>query len=183
LDSASIDAAQNANDLAQSAPTDPWIGSTVGKYVIDSVIASGGMGTVYKAKQTFPVQRSVALKMIRIGLANAPIIERFHRERQTLALMDHPDIARVYEADSTTNGNPYFVMEYCDGLPIDEFCRENNLGLQARIELIVRIARALSRAHAHGVVHRDLKPGNILVSRCEGRPNMKVIDFGIVHEH
>ena len=178
-DSASINAAQNANDLAQSAPTDPWIGSTVGKYVIDSVIASGGMGTVYKAKQTFPVQRSVALKMIRIGLANAPIIERFHRERQTLALMDHPDIARVYEADSTTNGNPYFVMEYCDGLPIDEFCRENNLGLQARIELIVRIARALSRAHAHGVVHRDLKPGNILVSRCEGRPNMKVIDFGI----
>ncbi len=166
-------------DDSQYAEVDPLLGKSVGNYRIESVIASGGMGTVYRAKQLHPVRRDVALKMIKGGLADKSTLNRFHVERQALALMDHPDIARVYEADSTATGNPYFVMEFCDGMPIDQYCDTNRLGIRERIELVVRIARAVSRAHSHGVVHRDLKPGNIIVSDCEGRPNLKVIDFGI----
>lgn len=162
-----------------STESDAWVGTTVGNYRILSVIASGGMGTVYRAEQLFPIRRDVALKMIKAGSADRKTVERFKVERQALALMDHPDIARVYEADSTSSGNPYFAMEFCDGQPIDQYCRVNRLNLKNRIELVVRIARAVSRAHSHGVVHRDLKPDNIIVSNCEGRPNLKVIDFGI----
>lgn len=164
---------------SQKGDADPLLGKIVGNYRIESVIASGGMGTVYRAKQLHPVRRDVALKMIKGGLADQSTLNRFHIERQALALMDHPDIARVYEADSTETGNPYFAMEFCDGLPIDQYCNTKQLGIQERIELVVRIARAVSRAHSHGVVHRDLKPGNVIVSDCEGRPNLKVIDFGI----
>lgn len=166
-------------DHSHKVDVDPLLGKSVGNYRIESVIASGGMGTVYRAKQLHPVRRDVALKMIKSGLADQSTLNRFHVERQALALMDHPDIARVYEADSTATGNPYFAMEFCDGLPIDQYCDTKRLGIQERIELVVRIARAVSRAHAHGVVHRDLKPGNVIVSDCEGRPNLKVIDFGI----
>jgi serine/threonine protein kinase len=137
------------------------------------------MGTVFRATQTEPVQRSVALKMIKTGLADAAMLARFMAERQAMALMDHPDIARIYDAGSTASGIPYFAMEYCQGLPIDQYCNENRLGIESRIQLIVRIARAVQRAHNHGIIHRDLKPENILVSDCEGRPNLKVIDFGI----
>ncbi|MFO0939595.1 MAG: protein kinase [Pirellulales bacterium] len=166
-------------DPLESIGKDALLGTTVGNYLIVSVIASGGMGTVYRAEQLQPIRRDVALKMIKGGLADRKTIERFHVERQALALMDHPDIARVYEADSTPAGNPYFAMEFCSGQPIDQFCQEKQLDLRSRIELVVRIARAVSRAHSHGVVHRDLKPDNVLVSACEGRPNLKVIDFGI----
>ncbi len=163
----------------QNSDQDSLIGTTVGNYRIVSVIASGGMGTVYRAEQLQPIRRDVALKMIKGGIADRKTIDRFHIERQALALMDHPDIARVYEADSTPSGNPYFAMEFCSGQPIDQYCKMNRLDLRSRIELLVRIARAVSRAHSHGVVHRDLKPENVLVSQCEGRPNLKVIDFGI----
>ncbi len=162
---------------------DGMIGSSIGHFRIESVIASGGMGTVFKATQQQPVKRAVALKMIKRGLADKSTLARFHAERQALALMDHPDIARVYEANATPDGNPYFAMEYCEGLPIDRFCDEQRLDLKARVELIVRIARAVSRAHSIGVVHRDLKPGNVLVAklddRSESRLVVKVIDFGI----
>ncbi|WP_442505132.1 protein kinase domain-containing protein [Novipirellula sp. SH528] len=158
---------------------DPLIGSTIGRFQIESVIASGGMGSVYKALQSEPVRRYVALKMIKSGLEDQATISRFYAERQALALMDHPDIARVYEADATPSGTPYFAMEYCEGLPIDQYCAERCLGVNQRVELVIRIARAVQRAHANGIVHRDLKPGNVMVSDCEGRPNLKVIDFGI----
>ncbi len=164
---------------AHASENDPAIGTRIGDFLITSVIASGGMGTVYKADQQEPVRRTVALKMIRSGMADEATTKRFFVERQTLALMDHPDIARVYDAGTTACGNPYFAMEYCEGKPIDEYCCDRKLDVPMRIELVVRIARALQRAHAAGIVHRDLKPGNILVSDCEGRPNLKVIDFGI----
>lgn len=155
------------------------LGQTVGHFRIEAVIASGGMGTVYRATQLQPLVRIVALKMIRAGMADSATIARFHAERQALAMMDHPDIARVYEADATSSGQPYFAMEYCEGLPLDQYCNQRQLNLAARIELLVRVARAVSRAHAHGVIHRDLKPSNVLVADCEGRPNLKIIDFGI----
>lgn len=158
---------------------DRFVGTVVGKFRIESIIASGGMGTVYKAQQEQPVRRPVALKMIKAGMADQNTLSRFLAERQVLALMDHPDIARVYEADATEDGNPYLAMEFCDGEPIDEYCRRSQRSLRERVELVVRIARAVSRAHVNGVVHRDLKPGNILIADAGDRPQLKIIDFGI----
>ncbi|MEM7316770.1 MAG: serine/threonine-protein kinase, partial [Planctomycetota bacterium] len=171
------------DELSSSSPQvnagDPVLGTTVDQFRIKSVLASGGMGTVYLAWQQHPVQRNVALKTIRRGMSDQATLNRFLIERQTLALMDHPDIARVYDAGTTPEGTPYFAMEYCEGLPIDQYCDERQLGITDRIQLVIRIARAVQRAHAAGIVHRDLKPGNILVADCEGRPNLKIIDFGI----
>jgi len=166
------------NPTAASA-SDPRIGTLVGRFRIQSVIASGGMGTVYKAVQCEPVQRTVALKMIRRGMADESTLRRFQAERQALALMDHPDIAQVFEADTTPDGNPYFAMEFCTGEPIDRYCKSQKLGLTARLNLVIRIARAVQQAHSRGVIHRDLKPGNVLVSPCEGGLSLKIIDFGI----
>jgi serine/threonine protein kinase len=165
--------------VAESTGSDPRIGTTVGNYYIKSVIASGGMGTVYKALQREPVRRTVALKMIRRGMADQSTIGRFFAERQALAVMDHPDIAQVFEADTADDGNPYFAMEFCTGEPIDRYCRNNRLDLAARLNLVIRIARAVQQAHSRGVIHRDLKPANVLVSPCEGGLNLKIIDFGI----
>jgi tetratricopeptide (TPR) repeat protein len=151
----------------------------VGKFEIEGIIASGGMGTVYRGRQCHPVQRPVALKMIKAGRADAATLARFLAERQVLALMDHPDIARVYEADATAEGHPYLAMEFCAGDPIDRYCHQRQLSLRQRVELVIRIARAISRAHAHGVIHRDLKPGNVLIAADEARPVLKIIDFGI----
>ncbi len=155
------------------------IGSTIGHFLIESVIASGGMGTVFKAVQLEPVRRQVALKMIKWGFADTNAVTRFHAERQALALMDHADIAKVYEADSTATGQPYFAMEYCEGEPIDRYCDSQKLDVRQRIGLIIKLARAVNRAHSHGVVHRDLKPSNVLVANDQGRSILKVIDFGI----
>ncbi len=172
-------ASRDGTPTSGRTDADRLIGTLIGKFRIESVIASGGMGTVYKAIQEHPVRRPVALKMIKAGLADPSTLSRFIAERQVLALMDHPDIARVYEADATSDGNPYLAMEFCDGLPIDEYCREKQLNVRQRVELVVRIARAVSRAHAHGVVHRDLKPGNVLIADDADRPPLKIIDFGI----
>lgn len=158
---------------------DRLVGTVIGKFRIEGIIASGGMGTVYKAQQEQPVRRPVALKMIKAGMADQNTLSRFLAERQVLAMMDHSDIARVYEADATSDGNPYLAMEFCDGEPIDEYCERKRLSLHERVELVVRMARAVSRAHAHGVVHRDLKPSNVLIADTEDRPQLKVIDFGI----
>jgi serine/threonine protein kinase/tetratricopeptide (TPR) repeat protein len=155
------------------------LGSMVGRFRLDWVIASGGMGTVYRATQLQPVRRTVAIKMIRAGMADAATTHRFHAERQALALMDHPDIAQVYEADSAARGQPYFAMEFCKGLPIDQYCDEHCLDLSQRVRLVIRIARAVQRAHSLGVIHRDLKPSNVLVDHGDGQPTLKVIDFGI----
>lgn len=184
--SQAIDAAQHPDsprvaipNVNRTSAVDPRIGTTVGKYSIKSVIASGGMGTVYQALQCEPVRRTVALKMIRRGMADESTLGRFLAERQALAVMNHPDIAQVFEADTTADGNPYFAMEFCTGEPIDRYCRNNRLDLAARLKLVIRIARAVQQAHSRGIIHRDLKPANVLVSPCEGDSSLKIIDFGI----
>ncbi|QDU38118.1 Serine/threonine-protein kinase PknB [Maioricimonas rarisocia] len=161
------------------AETDPNLGRQIGRYRIDGIIGSGGMGTVYQAEQTHPVRRTVALKMIQSDLANSRVIDRFHLERQTLARMDHPDIACVFDADTTRDGDPYFVMEYCRGLPIDEFCNRHKLTIEERLRLLARVCHAVHYAHSQGFVHRDLKPGNILVAEDRPKPQIRIIDFGI----
>ncbi len=166
-------------NVAGQSTGDPRIGTIVGNFYIEGVIASGGMGTVYLAQQREPVRRTVALKMIRRGMTDESTLGRFLAERQALAVMDHPDIAQVFEADTADDGNPYFAMEFCTGEPIDRYCRTNQLDLAERLKLVIRIARAVQQAHSRGVIHRDLKPANILVSPCEGGLSLKIIDFGI----
>jgi hypothetical protein len=132
---------RNSPRTSCGPPVDRLIGTNVGRFRIESVIASGGMGTVYKAVQEHPVRRPVALKMIRSGMADENTLSRFLAERQVLALMDHADIARVYEADATADGNPYLAMEFCAGEPIDRFCERKRLNIRQRVEWVVRIAR------------------------------------------
>ncbi|XZE22160.1 protein kinase domain-containing protein [Pirellulaceae bacterium SH449] len=163
----------------RSDSCESWIGRTVGNYRIVSIIATGGMGTVYQAEQFQPIRRTVALKMIKRGIADDATLRRFHAERQALARVDHPAVAKVFEADTTPDGNPYFAMEFCQGVPVDVFCSSENLALVDRVRLVIRVARAVSSAHQVGIIHRDLKPGNVLVSMCDGQPAVKVIDFGI----
>jgi len=154
-------------------------GASIGPYEILAVLGEGGMGTVYLARERPATRRHVALKVIKPGMDSREVIARFEAECQVLALMDHPGIARVFTAGSTPQGLPYFVMEYVPGEPITAFCDEHRLGLDARLELFVKTCRAVEHAHLKGVIHRDIKPGNILVSRRDGPPAPKIIDFGI----
>jgi tetratricopeptide (TPR) repeat protein len=142
-------------------------------------LGSGGMGTVWRAEQEVPVRREVALKVIKPGLGSEAIIARFEAERQALALMDHPHIARVLDAGATAAGRPYFVMELVPGVPITQFCDERGFGLRQRLALFIPVCRAVQHAHQKGIVHRDLKPSNVLVGLYDGQPVPKVIDFGI----
>jgi len=154
-------------------------GSEIGNYKIAEQIARGGMGVVYRAEQQYPVRRAVALKVIKPGMDSEQVIARFEAERQLLALMDHPNIARVLDAGSTSSGRLYFVMELVDGLPVTEYCEKHQLDLRARLELFVPICHAIQHAHQKGVIHRDIKPSNVLVTEYDGKPVPKVIDFGI----
>ena len=154
-------------------------GDVVGRYRIEAVVASGGMGTVFRAEQIEPVRRQVALKMVRADVAGPAVVQQFLEERQVLARLDHPDIARIYDADATPSGEPFFVMEFADGRPIDRYCDERSLSIRERVELMIRVARAVESAHHRGVLHCDLKPSNILVTDSDGRPQVKIIDFGI----
>lgn len=154
-------------------------GDRIGPYTLEKVLGEGGFGTVYLARQESPVQRQVALKIIRPGMGSRDSVARFGAERQALAVMDHPGIARVYDAGSTGDGRPYFVMEYVEGRSITEFCDEHRLGLRERAALFEQVCRAVQHAHAKGVIHRDLKPSNILATLVDGKPFAKVIDFGI----
>jgi serine/threonine protein kinase len=156
------------------------IGTVIaGRYTLVAVIGEGGMGTVYRAEQSEPVKRQVALKLIRSGMDSRTMLQRFEAERQALALMDHPNIARVYDGGTTPTGQPFFVMELVRGIPITRFCDERRLGLTARLELFVAVCQAVQHAHQKGIIHRDLKPGNVLVTEVDGRPAPKVIDFGV----
>ena len=137
------------------------------------------MGVVYMAEQAEPVRRKVALKIIKPGMDSAQVIARFEAERQALALMDHPNIARVLDAGTTDTGRPYFVMELVKGVPITEYCDRNQLSLKERLELFVPVCRAIQHAHQKGIIHRDIKPSNVLVTLYDGRPVPKVIDFGV----
>jgi serine/threonine protein kinase/tetratricopeptide (TPR) repeat protein len=150
-----------------------------GPYRILSVLGQGGMGSVYLAEQTHPLRRQVALKVVKLGLSTSEILSRFNYERQALALMDHPNIARVYDAGMSEKGRPYFVMEYVDGLPITVFCDQRRLNTKERLELFVHVCQALQHAHQKGIIHRDIKPSNVMVTEVDGLPAPKVIDFGI----
>jgi eukaryotic-like serine/threonine-protein kinase len=155
-----------------------------GRFRLGQKLGEGGMGEVWDAEQTEPVQRRVALKVVRPGFDSGPLLARFEQERQALALMDHPNIARVLDAgvahDSPDRpGRPYFVMEFIEGVSITEYCDAARLPTRARLELLVPVCQAVQHAHQKGVIHRDLKPSNILVGLCDGRPVPKVIDFGV----
>jgi WD40 repeat protein len=151
----------------------------IGPYKLVQPIGEGGMGTVYMAEQTRPVKRLVALKLIKAGLDSRQVLARFEAERQALALMDHPNIAKVLDAGATEQGRPYFVMELVKGLPITQFCDERRLTPRERLELAIPVCQAVQHAHQKGVIHRDLKPSNVLVALYDDRPVPKVIDFGI----
>ena len=154
-------------------------GAQVGPYVLVRVIGEGGYGTVYAAHQEQPLRRTVAVKVIKPGVDTRRVIAPFELERQALAMMDHPNIARVLDAGATDAGRPYFVMEMVDGRPLTDYCRSNALSVRQRLELFRVVCDAVQHAHQKGIIHRDLKPGNVLVALRDGRPVPKVIDFGI----
>ncbi|MGD8868024.1 MAG: serine/threonine-protein kinase [Gemmatimonadales bacterium] len=151
----------------------------IGPYRILEPLAEGGMGMVYLARQTEPVKRQVALKLIKPGMDTKQVIARFEAERQALAVMDHPNIAKVFDGGTTADGRPYFAMEYVPGVSITEYCDMHKLPVRARLELFQGVCQAVQHAHQKGVIHRDLKPTNILVAEQDGQPLPKVIDFGI----
>jgi WD40 repeat protein/serine/threonine protein kinase len=154
-------------------------GTIIGRYKLLQQIGEGGFGIVYMAEQKEPVKRRVALKIIKPGMDTREVVARFEAERQALALMDHPNIAKVLDAGTTETGRPYFVMELVKGVSIAEFCDQNQLPARARLELFVPVCQAVQHAHQKGVIHRDLKPSNILVTLHDGQPVPKVIDFGV----
>src|SRR5262249_25981798 len=154
-------------------------GTVVGPYKLLEQIGEGGFGVVFLAEQTEPVRRRVALKVLKPGMDSRQVVARFEAERQALALMDHPHIARVFDGGETATGRPYFVMELVKGVPITNFCDENHLSVREPLGLFLDACQAVQHAHQKGVIHRDLKPSNILVTRHDDRPVVKVIDFGI----
>jgi serine/threonine protein kinase len=160
-------------------PTEDKPGTVIGAYTLLRRIGEGGCGVVYLAEQSTPVQRLVALKVIKLGMDTTRVIQRFEAERQALAMMDHPDIARVFDAGSTETGRPYFVMEFVDGTPITVFADAQNLDLNDRLELFIRVCQAVQHAHQKGIIHRDLKPSNVLVTQHGEIAVPKIIDFGI----
>lgn len=175
-------------DLPPCAPDQPklqgesaaeQIGSRIGRYKLLERIGEGGFGTVYLAEQQLPLKRLVALKVIKLGMDTREVTARFEAERQTLALMDHPNIAKVLDAGTTDRGRPFFVMEFVRGTKITRYCDQNELSMRDRLELFARVCQAVQHAHQKGIIHRDIKPSNILVSVHDGEAVPKVIDFGI----
>ncbi|MGC6488132.1 MAG: tetratricopeptide repeat protein, partial [Planctomycetota bacterium] len=158
---------------------DPGEPKQIGPYRLLDTLGEGGMGTVYLAEQQEPVQRRVALKLIKLGMDTKAVVQRFEQERQALAVMDHDGIAKVYDVGTSDRGQPYFVMELVKGMPIHLFCERHRLCLQDRLELMQQVCAAVQHAHQKGVIHRDLKPGNVLVGEVDGRRQVKVIDFGL----
>ena len=154
-------------------------GDRIGRYKLLQQIGEGGCGVVYMAEQEEPVRRRIALKVIKLGMDTKNVIARFEAERQALALMDHPHIAKVLDAGATDKGRPYFVMELVRGIKITDYCDENNLSMTSRLGLFVQVCHAIQHAHQKGIIHRDIKPSNILVADHDGVPVPKIIDFGI----
>jgi serine/threonine protein kinase len=161
------------------APLPEDVGTTIGPYKLREQIGEGGFGLVFVAEQTEPVRRKVALKVIKPGMDSAQVIARFEAEREALALMDHPNIARVFDGGATESGRPFFVMELVRGIPITEYCDKNQLGPRDRLELFMTVCHAIQHAHQKGIIHRDIKPSNVLVTSHDGKPVAKVIDFGV----
>jgi serine/threonine protein kinase/WD40 repeat protein len=164
---------------ASASTGDDASGTVIGHYKLLQKIGEGGFGVVYMAEQLEPVKRRVALKIIKLGMDTRQVVARFEAERQALALMDHPHIAKVLDAGATNTGRPYFVMELVRGVPITEFCDQRRLSTQERLLLFVDVCRAVQHAHQKGIIHRDLKPSNVMVTLHDDKPVVKVIDFGI----
>jgi tetratricopeptide (TPR) repeat protein len=165
--------------MALSQPLNEQPGDKIGRYKLLQQIGEGGFGVVYLAEQEEPVRRRVALKIIKLGMDTRQVIARFEAERQALAMMDHPNIAKVLDAGATASGRPFFVMEMVKGERITDYCDKNNLSTRQRLDLFVQICHAIQHAHQKGIIHRDIKPSNILVAMQDGAPVPKVIDFGI----
>ena len=191
---AAVQSLLDANDRAQGFLAGPTVEQSsvaratesgevplqqVGPYKLLQVIGEGGFGTVYMAEQEQPVRRRVALKVIKLGMDTRQVVARFEQERQALAIMDHPNIAKVLDAGATENGRPYFVMELVRGDPITQYCDASRLTPRQRLELFVPVCQAVQHAHQKGVIHRDIKPSNVLVTLHDGKPVPKVIDFGV----
>jgi serine/threonine protein kinase len=170
---------ENPNPTVRLEPLSEKAGDKIGRYKLLQEIGVGGMGSVWMAEQEEPVRRRVALKVIKLGMDTRQVIGRFEAERQALALMDHPNIAKVLDAGATDAGRPYFVMEMVRGIPITDYCDKHTLSSSERLELFVQVCHAIQHAHQKGVIHRDIKPSNILVADHDGTPLPKVIDFGI----
>ena len=156
-----------------------YAGTQIGQYKLLQQIGEGGMGTVFMAEQTEPMQRKVALKVIKAGMDSRQVIARFEAERQALAMMDHVNIARVFDGGTTENNRPYFVMELVHGVTITKYCDDNHLTPRQRLELFVPVCQAIQHAHQKGIIHRDVKPSNVLIAVQDGQPVPKVIDFGV----
>src|SRR5262249_20754711 len=154
-------------------------GTVIGPYKLMEQIGEGGFGRGFVAEQQHPVRRKVALKIIKPGMDTRDVIARFEAERQALALMDHPHIARVFDAGTTPSGRPFFVMELVKGIPLIDYCDQQQLTARERLELFLSVCQAVQHAHTKGIIHRDLKPSNILVAPHDGVPVVKVIDFGV----
>ncbi|MFL5327606.1 MAG: protein kinase domain-containing protein [Gemmataceae bacterium] len=172
------------NAAAAPVPSAPVLigegpGTIVGAYKLLEQIGEGGFGVVFMAEQQQPVRRKVALKIVKPGMDTRQVVARFEAERQALAIMDHPNIARVFDGGATESGRPYFVMELVRGIPISDFCDQNRLGIRERLELFVEVCGAVQHAHQKGIIHRDLKPSNVMVTMYDDKPVAKVIDFGI----
>lgn len=173
-----LNSANQLPDTESTAPGDMTTDS-IGPYKLLQQIGEGGMGTVFMAEQMRPVTRRVALKIIKAGMDSKSVIARFEAERQALAMMDHPNIARVLDAGTIDDGRPYFVMELVKGIPITEYCDENKLTIRQRLELFIQVCQAVQHAHQKGIIHRDIKPSNVLVAKYDDQPVPKVIDFGV----
>jgi serine/threonine protein kinase len=185
-----LEAHENAASFLESPAIGPTIeygpgsiaegpGTIIGPYKLLEQIGEGGMGVVYMAEQTRPVRRKVALKIIKPGMDTKQVIARFEAERQALAMMDHPNIAKVFDAGATESGRPYFVMELVRGIPITDYCDREQLSIAERLALFVLVCRAVQHAHQKGIIHRDLKPSNSLVTVIDGVAVPKIIDFGV----
>jgi len=172
--------ALEAANVGMAGGDERWLaGQRLGPYDLLEPIGEGGMGEVWLAEQKQPVRRRVALKLIKAGMGTREVVARFESERQALALMDHPNIAKVFDAGATPQGRPYFVMEYVTGIPITDHCDKHRMTLRERLELFVHVCEGVQHAHQKAIIHRDLKPSNVLVSEVDGKPLPRIIDFGL----
>ena len=178
----------SAHGRSDALSVNPWTGEfleegepdkVIGQYRLIRKIGEGGMGQVWLAEQSEPLKRQVALKLVHGGIFEPGLLRRFQAERQSLATMDHPAIAKVFDAGATPAGQPYFVMEYVPGEPITTFCDKKRLTVSQRLELFIQACDGVQHAHQKAVIHRDLKPANILVVEVDGRPMPRIIDFGL----
>jgi serine/threonine protein kinase/Tol biopolymer transport system component len=169
----------SSKSAAQSGSPSLPSPSQIGPYKIRELIGEGGMGIIYLAEQTEPVRRRVALKVIKLGMDTKEVVARFEAERQALAMMDHPNIAKVFDAGSTEEGRPYFVMEHVAGVPITKYCDTHRLTTRERVQLFVQVCEAIHHAHHNAIIHRDVKASNVLVKVQDGKPHPKIIDFGV----